>query len=359
MSEPTKMGMSVHTLGTGGGPIVSSSRAGTSTAICVDGATYIVDCGMGSIRNYRSHSTWGDLRGIFLTHLHSDHIYDLGSFLMTGWQVPGESFAQKIPVYGPGRPPRVPALDQAHAAIIDAAIEGRHLSGTVEIVDALLNQVFASDIVVRMADEGRSDPHEWVEGHDIVIPESAQADPVMARHPRMDPFVIYEDEHVVISAILVDHRLCYPAFGFRIESRYGAVVVSGDTAYSKNCIRLAEGADLLLHEVIDVEAILATFPEGPTRDGIEVHLRESHTPYDQVGKVAEAAGVKTLVLHHIVPNVPGAADTEKMQHFARMDFAGDVYIAQDNDSFTIGANNLPSPAPTSLSTGAALSRSEH
>ena len=71
-------GMSVHTLGTGGGPIVSSSRAGTSTVVCVDGAAYVIDCGMGSIRNYRSSCAWSDLRGIFLTHHHSDHVYDLG-----------------------------------------------------------------------------------------------------------------------------------------------------------------------------------------------------------------------------------------------------------------------------------------
>lgn len=326
-------GMSVHTLGTGGGPIVSSSRAGTSTAVRVDDATYVFDAGMGSIRNYRSHCEWGQLRGIFLTHHHSDHIYDLGSFLVTGWQVPGESFAAPIEVFGPGRPARIPALDQAHARDVDARVGPREMTSTTQIVDALLDTVCASDIAIRMADEGRGEPHEWVRAHDIQIPETAGADPVSNRHPEMEPFEIYRDDLVVVSAILVDHRLCFPAFGFRIDSRHGSVVISGDTAYSENCIKLARGADVLLHEVIDLPSILATFPDGPTRDGIEVHLRESHTPFADVGKVAAAAGVKTLVLHHIVPNTPGTADLAAMDAAVRRDFAGTVHIAEDNDVF--------------------------
>ncbi|WP_246262916.1 MBL fold metallo-hydrolase [Arthrobacter mobilis] len=334
MNNPER-GMSVHTLGTGGGPIVSASRAGTSTAVKVDGAAYVVDCGMGSIRNYRSSCAWSELRAVFLTHHHSDHVYDLGSFLVTGWQVPGESFSAPVQVFGPGRPPRVPALDAAHAGYVDERVGDRTMAGTTEMVDALLDRVFASDICIRMADEGRSEPHEWVTAHDIQIPPSAGADPVTARHPVMEPFEVYRDELVTVTAILVDHRLCYPAFAFRIDSAYGSVVISGDTAYSENCIRLARGADLLLHEVMDLEAILATFPDGPTRDGIEVHLRESHTSFDEVGKVASAAGVGSLVLHHIVPNTPGAADVRKMEEAARRDFAGPVQVAEDNDCFVI------------------------
>lgn len=337
MNQETMKGLSVHTLGTGGGPIVSSSRAGTSTAIRVDDATYVIDAGMGSIRNYRRHASWGELRGIFLTHHHSDHIYDLGSYLLTGWQVPGEAFSRPVHVYGPGQPPRTPAVNAEHAKLVDARTNQRSMTGTKDIVDSLLNTVFASDVVIRMADEGRSDPAEWVIGHDIKIPAEAQSDPILARHPKMEPFEIYKDELVRVTAILVDHRLCYPAFGFRFDTAYGSVVISGDTAYSENCIRLAKGADILLHEVIDLDAILNTFPDTETREGIAVHLRESHTPFDEVGKVAHAAGVGRLILHHIVPNVPGAADTAKMGTFARKDFSGPVTVAEDNDVFTVPA----------------------
>ncbi|MGO2621268.1 MBL fold metallo-hydrolase [Glutamicibacter ardleyensis] len=340
MNTNQTTGMSVYALGTGGGPIVSSSRAGTSTAIRVDGATYVIDCGMGSIRNYRSHADWGELRVVLLTHHHSDHIYDLGAYLVTGWQVPGESFTRPIQVFGPGRPNRVPALDAQHEQQIAARVAEREMTSTEEIVDALLDKVFASDVLIRMADEGREEPHEWIQSNNIEIPDSAQACAVENRHPQMEPFEIYRDELVTITTILVDHRLCFPAFAYRIESRYGSVVVSGDTAYSENCIKLAQGADLLMHEVIDLPGILATFPDGPTRDGIEVHLRESHTPYSDVGKVARKANVSSLVLHHIVPNTPGTADLATMLDTARQDFSGHVFIAEDNDVFHIGGAEL-------------------
>ena len=122
------------------------------------------------------------------------------------------------------------------------------------------------------------------------------------------------------------------------------MVISGDTAYSENCIRLAQGSDLLLHEVMDLEAILATFPDGPTRDGIKIHLRESHTPFTEVGKVAARAGVGRLVLHHIVPNTPGAADMQKMRDAAAADFGGPVDVAEDNDVFVLSSQF---PAATS------------
>jgi ribonuclease BN (tRNA processing enzyme) len=151
----------------------------------------------------------------------------------------------------------------------------------------------------------------------------------------MEPFVIYEDELVKVSTILVDHRLCFPAFGFRFDSKYGSVVISGDTTYSKNCILLAKDADVLMHEVIDLDAILATFPEGPTRNGIAVHLEESHTSYEKVGVVAQEANVKALILHHIVPNTPDSADVQKMVNTAQNDFDGLVLAAEDNDTFNV------------------------
>lgn len=326
-------GMTVHTLGTGGGPIVSASRAGTSTAVVVDGAAYLIDAGMGSIRNYRSHCTWEQLRAVLLTHHHSDHVYDLGAYLVTGWEVPGESFSRPVRVLGPG------------PAALDG---GLTTTGTTDMVEALLGTVFGSDIAVRRQDEGRGDPLDWILAEDIAVPGGAGTSE-STRHPDMEPFEVYRDELVSITAILADHRLCYPAFAFRVDSAYGSVVISGDTAPSPNVVRLADGADLLLHEVIDLDSILATFPDEHARAGIEVHLRESHTPYGEVGKVAAQAGVGELVLHHVVPNTPGAADLDAILTGARADFAGTVAIAEDNDVFRVDRRKRE-PAPGAVRT---------
>jgi ribonuclease BN (tRNA processing enzyme) len=110
--------------------------------------------------------------------------------------------------------------------------------------------------------------------------------------------------------------------------------------------------------VIDLDAILNTFPDSETREGIAVHLRESHTPFDEVGKVAQAAGVGRLVLHHIVPNIPGAADTAKMESFAREDFSGPVTVAEDNDIFTVVAPPGSTADTTAWATVPAVMKAE-
>jgi len=133
----SKKGMRAITLGTGGGPIVSATRAGTSTAICIDDATYIVDCGMGSIRHYRQHCGLESLRGIFLTHHHSDHIYDLGSYLLTGWQVPGESFEHEIQIYAPAKPEQIPALNEVHLAEISCCVGARQRAAVMAMVTGI------------------------------------------------------------------------------------------------------------------------------------------------------------------------------------------------------------------------------
>jgi hypothetical protein len=71
--------------------------------------------------------------------------------------------------------------------------------------------------------------------------------------PAMDPFQIYRDDLVWVSAVLVDHYQVYPSFAFRFDTEDGSVVFSGDTGPDTkgNLQRLAQGADVLVHEVID------------------------------------------------------------------------------------------------------------
>lgn len=336
MMERPATGMEAVALGTAGGPVVARGRAGISTLVRVDDATYVIDCGMGSIRNYREVAEWSELRGIFLTHLHSDHIYDLGAYLVTGWQVPGESFSRPVQVMGPGAPSCLPALDAEHAARLADACGHRSLCGTEDAVRSLQATVYGADVIARMGDEGRSDLEEWVQAQDIPLLEKVVgADPVRQRHPSMAPFEVYTDELVRVTATLVDHRLCYPSYAFRFDSAYGSVVVSGDTAPSENLVRLARGADLLLHEVIEIDAMLETLPPSATRDGIEVHLRESHTPHTEVGAVAARAGVGRLVLTHVVPGHVDAVDPEYLIDVAHRSFAGDVHVASDLDVFGV------------------------
>ena len=73
----------------------------------------------------------------------------------------------------------------------------------------------------------------------------------------MDPVVIYpeDDRGVSVTATLVQHAPVFPAFGFRFDTPHGSVAFSGDTGPCDNVVRLADGADILVHEVIDVDRL--------------------------------------------------------------------------------------------------------
>jgi ribonuclease Z len=46
-----------------------------------------------------------------------------------------------------------------------------------------------------------------------------------------------------VIAFEVDHGIVRPAFGYRVEYRGHSVVLSGDTKYSENLIKFANGTD--------------------------------------------------------------------------------------------------------------------
>jgi ribonuclease BN (tRNA processing enzyme) len=157
----------------------------------------------------------------------------------------------------------------------------------------------------------------------------------------MDPVVIHpEDDHgVQVSAILVRHAPVFPAFGFRFDTPHGSVVFSGDTAPCGNVVRLARGADVLVHEVIAVELLAQRLRRLPNFEAIRNHLASSHSTPEQVGAIATDAGVGTLVLSHLVP---GDVDLTEAEWEARVrpHFAGDIVCGVDLDEFALGPTTL-------------------
>ncbi|MFN8590881.1 MAG: hypothetical protein U0031_05400 [Thermomicrobiales bacterium] len=110
------------------------------------------------------------------------------------------------------------------------------------------------------------------------------------------------------------------------------MVISGDTTTSDNLITLAKGADILLHEVVDLDW---TKSLGSSPQQLQ-HLSESHTDVNLVGRIAAACGVETPVLAHIVPDGDEVAD-ETWQTKAQQRFGGEVIVGRDLMEIPIGA----------------------
>jgi ribonuclease BN (tRNA processing enzyme) len=209
--------------------------------------------------------------------------------------------------------------------------------GIAATVDRLLS-AYAYNINLRVADEGRTPVTASVRVHELDLGRGdiAGRDPASVA-PDMDPVVIRpEDDHgVTVRAVLVQHAPVFPAFGFRFDTPHGSVAFSGDTGPCANVVRLAQGADVLVHEVIDVERLAARLRRMPNYVSVRNHLASAHSTPEQVGEIATRAGVRTVVLSHLVPGdlEPTEAEWEAR---VRPHFAGEILCGVDLDELPLG-----------------------
>ena len=112
--------------------------------------------------------------------------------------------------------------------------------------------------------------------------------------PPVDPFPVYEDDRVKVTATLVNHAPVFPSLAFRFDTADGTVTFSGDTAPSDNLVKLAAGSDIMVHEIIDRAWAEALFPEPrtPAAEATLGHLLESHTTIEDIGAVAQRIGAR-------------------------------------------------------------------
>jgi ribonuclease BN (tRNA processing enzyme) len=335
-------------LGTAGGATywTNTNRRSPSSAIVVGDAVYVVDCGDGAGKRLQEALDppnnlimFSNVRALFLTHLHSDHVVDYPNLLLYGWLSGLDRAASPLKVFGPGRRGEMePVFSlRANSADTPKVVNPRNPTpGTGDMTEYLF-RAYATDINDRIRDNGKQDLRAFVRAHDIELPQiPGFSSPNLTPHPDMEPFKIYEDDRVRVSTTLVQHSPIWPAFAFRFETDDGVVVFSGDTGPSNNLIKLAEGANILVHEVIVSEWINRVLPEPRTsaQEAMRQHSLNAHTPVEEVGKIAEAAQVSTLVLNHIVPGNARAEDLAPAQH----GFSGRVVIGEDLLQLGVGGN---------------------
>lgn len=267
-------------LGTKGGPTPSPYRAAPATLIEIDGKAWVVDCGNGVANQLAKAGVSLDrLQRIFITHNHSDHMADVGTLIELAW-----SSGLKTPVTVHGPPPVKRIVRDQVAAL-------------------------SYDVAARIREESRIPPA-----------------PLVHVDERASPGIVIRDGGTTVTSCLVDHETVRPAFAYRFDTPARSVVISGDTRYSDNLVALARGADLLIHEAIYAPAIPGMAGENaPT---LADHLRRSHTSAEEVGLVAARAGVKKLVLSHLVPGGPQVTDAMWLAA-VRTNFAGEVVVGRD------------------------------
>lgn len=288
-------------LGTQGGPNYSEAHGEQANALLVDGQPYLVDCGYGALAALKKAGVnHRQIAQIFITHLHDDHTADLAALLTRQWT---DGRVQPTTVMGP--------------------------YGTTKMVKAVV-AFGEANAAIRLVDEARTVKHaDLCRARDI--PATAA------------PTEIYRDERVTVRAVENTHypaeskaRMRYRSVAYRFEARGRSFVISGDTAYSTGLVALAKSADVLVCEAMDVPAMRKAFDGMVTRgmytdnpEGVWRHIVAAHTPLEDAGRMAAEAGVRTLVLTHIIPGALDPLPDENYLAQVRKTFRGDIVVGRD------------------------------
>jgi ribonuclease BN (tRNA processing enzyme) len=333
-------------LGTAGGPtILSDQRMGVATAVVYEDKVYVVDLGHGSqMRLIEAGlgaegfggTSFANVRGLFFTHMHSDHIIEWPAVYSTAsMNTVGRTIDGPIEVFGPGDRgslPRVFPPGRTAPPVYNPDDPTPGITG----MSGYLRQAFAADFNDRARDSNFVSPDMIFNIHDIDISPYWTPDPQGVPPRLAAPLQIWQDGDVTVTATLVDHHPTAPAFAFRFDTPDGSVVISGDTGVSQNLIDLARGCDFLVHEVIDpqfAEQLAATLPPA-IAEPVKKHLLESHTTIEQVGRdVAEQAQAKNLVLTHLVP----ANNPVSRWQQAQKGYSGKLIVGEDLMQLGVGS----------------------
>ncbi len=274
-------------LGTGGGPVPGRTRLMTSHVMLSNGAAYVLDCGLGVTDQFaRTGIRFGALHSIFITHHHPDHNIEYGPLLVVGWV---QGMASSVRAFGP------PPLRQMTEDFL------RAYKTTIDF----------------WAEDFKMKPLSVIE-----VGEIASAGKVM------------QDANVAVSAILVQHPPVTPSLGYRFDFHDRSIVFSGDTTPLEAVTHLARGADILVHEAAynpALEAFLRALIANGSQIKFEdfmARMKADHSSVEDVGRIAQEAGVKTLVLSHLSPAIDSITDETWRQSAARY-FKGEIIVGKD------------------------------
>ena len=270
-------------LGTGGGPRPRSNSYASSQVIVAGGAAYVIDCGDGvATQMVRAGIPLTALRAVFITHHHSDHNADYGNLLLLAWE---SGLRSRVRTWGP--PP-------------------------LRRITRLFIEMSAVDIRARIKDEGRVPFEPLIEPHEL-----SGSGPVM------------KDSNVTVTCARVDHPPLDIALAYRFDCPDRSIVISGDTKPSDALVKLAHGADILVHEVLYAPAVARLAGRVANADKLKESILSHHTRAEDAGRIAAAAGVKTLVLSHFVPADDPSITPEMWLQAAKKHFSGQVIVGRD------------------------------
>ncbi len=243
-------------------PLPAPGRAQACVAVETPDHLYIVDAGSGSAAtaNLVGIPT-GKLRGILLTHFHSDHISDIGDFNLNSWVA--------------GRPAPLQIIGPEG---VDRIVEG-------------LNITYELDRAYRVAHHGA----------ELLNPELG-----ILQSRTINEGIIVDEDGLRITAFEVSHPPIDPAYGYRFDYGGRSVVISGDSLVTDKIVEISNGADVVLHDAMALQLVQGAEnmarSTGNTRLATVLHdIQDYHATTRDLQRLVDEADIGQLALYHLVP----------------------------------------------------------
>ena len=297
----------LHVITTGtGAPLPDPKRVGPQAVVVAGDQMLVFDTGPGSTRQLAlTGLNISSVNALFLTHFHSDHISDLGEFMLQHWT--GTGVTEPLKIYGP--------------------------PGVEEVVDGFLT-------AYRLDRGYRIDHH----GADVMPPSGfgGVAHTFDLGTDLMSSAVVYEAGDVQVIAFNVDHPPVVPAVGFRVNYKGRSVMITGDTIYSDSLIHHAMGADLMVSDSLNHKMSQWVADAGQDMDNnlssVTEDIQESHIRPEEAALVAKEAGVPVLIITHVLPPVPDQLINPFLRD-ARAIYSGELRMANDGTLISLPVNS--------------------
>ena len=281
--------MQVTFLGTSSGvPTLSRNVSAMALRLSQRSELWLFDCGEGTQHQIlKSNLRQSQIKKIFISHMHGDHIFGLPG-LLASIGLAGNSSG--IEIYGPA-----PLRDYLHGVMRNSSSRPSYpiKINTVESASSSNSLLFEDkDLIVRCTKLKHRIPAYAFRVQEKDKPGRFNID--KARDLKIPPGPIYSDLQSGKTIELEDGRIFYGQ-DFCGPQRAGlSMVYCTDTVFTESAIELAQGSDLLIHE--------ATF----SHEDASLAYERGHSTTTMAAQTASKADVGQLILTHLSPRyAPG------------------------------------------------------
>jgi ribonuclease BN (tRNA processing enzyme) len=239
-----------------------------------------------------------DVTHAFFTHLHYDHCMDYGRLVLQRWDQ-GADRISDLQVYGP--PPIARMTEQLFGP----------------------DGVYGADIRARIEHQSSIDQFQARGG---TAPRKRPAPRVTEIHAGS----VVRGDGWTVTVGHAEHVQPYlECLAFRLDAKDGSICYTGDSGPSDTIVELARGCDILVHMN---HYFSGTEPSPAYRAACGNHRDNA--------VIARRAGVKTLVLTHLLAQIDRPGIREQIVHEIQEDFDGRVIWAEDLMRLTIAGSQI-------------------